>query len=150
MQTESQIRHKLQQVVYRHYQKRCKQAFKILPVNCKHNITVTDDDKPIPDIDVRLCGGPRLGQLCCSPDHASLCPLFEYAKSKNDVRDQVSALIRRPVGEVAAAMPDVAALRWVLDEGDDPSEVVIPEDVAIVQPVQIAVRKKWWERPWFR
>lgn len=146
MQTESQIRHKLQQVVYRHYQRRCKQAFKVLPINCKHNIPVTDDDKPLKNPEVRLCKGPRLGQVCMTPDHASLCPLFEYAKSKNDIRDEVSAMVRNPVGEIAAAMPDVAALRWVLGE-EDPAEVPIVDE-PVVQAA--APRKKWWRLPWFK
>lgn len=81
-----------------------------------------------------------------TPDHASLCPLFEYAKSKNDIRDEVSAMVRNPVGEIAAAMPDVAALRWVLGE-EDPAEVPIVDE-PVVQAA--APRKKWWRLPWFK
>lgn len=143
MRYESNIRHQLRQVVFRHLQKRLKANFKQKPSTCSHNITMPLER----GVAVGLCGvmsaeGVMRGSPCdlripgCHK-MAKGCPLWEPLQTKDEVKADFNAIIQSgDRGVIASNFPDVAALLWVLDDDDDaiPSEDEIDVDARSHDP----------------
>lgn len=155
MKTEGQVRHKLQQVLFRHLKKRLEQNFHRSPEGCAHNVEpygMTVEAVEARQQTPRVCGlQDKVGLICDSRlgggDQARVCPRWEPRMTKDEVKAEFRALLTRPRGEVAAEFPDAAALMWVLDgdpvvealedDGEDlPEELREEEDEGLVCPTR--------------
>lgn len=128
MRTEGQIRHKLQQVTFRHMQREVRTSLSCRPENCIHNRLVR-----VPTGDVRFCnlhideGGAH---QVCDESHGGLtqardCGDFNCPVTKEDVKEDFKVFLRdSDLATIARQYPDIAALTWVL--GGGPIEV--PDD----------------------
>lgn len=124
MKTEGQVRHKLQQVTYRHLQRTIRTKLSRRPENCTHNRRVK---LPVVDDSIRFCAVRKDDDgdaLVCDECHdgieqASRCPAFECLFTKDDVKADFTEFLRgSDVATIAAEYPDVAALLWTLDDAD--------------------------------
>ena len=118
MKTEGQVRHKLQQVTYRHLQRTVRKALSCRPENCIHNGSVT-----LPTGEVRFCNVIEVdgSKVPCDEafgglEQASRCPQFALKNSKESVQEEFAHFLKTSdVATIAARYPDVAALLWVID-----------------------------------
>lgn len=119
MKTEGQVRHKLQQVTYRHLQRTVRTALSCRPENCTHNGSVN-----LPTGEVRFCkllqdGGG--GNLPCDEAfggllQASRCPKFSLKNTKEKVQEEFTEFLKTSdVATIATRYPDLAALLWAID-----------------------------------
>lgn len=123
MRRESTVQHKLQQVLYRHLQRRLRENFKQKPSSCRYNRSFGSG---VPVGVCVLCrgdSGPR-GVTCDERSggnaQAEACPWFEPRQTKDEIRAEFKAVFSQPDrGLTAAAFPDVAALLWVLDPEEE-------------------------------
>ena len=121
MRSEAEIRQKLKQVCYRHLQKILRNGFKKLPQNCTcHSLQKVGGQlvgvcrAKMDDPYIVLCDAGHEESLKVARE----CPVFEFAMDKEKVKAEFKELMGQKLSEVAAQYPDVAALRWVLGEGD--------------------------------
>jgi len=125
MKSESQIRHKLKQVLYRHLQKKIRGLFR--PSGCIYNVSGMFQEQT-----VGMCNYGNRGKhiiVCDSRvegcnQQAVDCSWFKPAQSKEDVKasfkELAGDLSKR--GQLAFEYPDVAALMWVLEDIGDLDE----------------------------
>ena len=127
MKTEGQVRHKLQQVTYRHLQRAIRTKLSRRPENCVHNRRVK---LPVIEDEIRFCSvredsdGDALACDECYEgiEQAARCSEFECAHTKDSVKDEFTEFLRgSDVATIAAQYPDVAALLWTLDDEDQVS-----------------------------
>jgi len=129
VKTESQIRQKIKQVVFRHRKKYVEKHLKQHPCNCKFNEEVKlktpshglhvirKCSYKMEDVDqTNLVCDRNFGGL----DLARKCPYFAHKHSAEDLKRKFASrlgLDNTPVslGELARDFPDVVALMWVLD-----------------------------------
>lgn len=150
MKSESEVRQKLKQVIYRHLKKRLRSNFKRTPNRCLHNTSVELE----PGQTVGICvfhqsTGPR-GVPCDSRmggfEQAQKCPLFEPLQTKQEVKEVFRALVESEErGPLAAEYPDVAALMWVLDQDD--RGTLVPDGI---EEDDAEEATKGWVWPWSR
>lgn len=130
MRRESQIRHKLKQVIFRHRKKFVEHGLSRRPENCEHNRVVSlpihtgnratiricdyaDDDT---ENDV-VCDSTMGGEV-----QARACPYFGCCNSPETLKDEFSHKLGLGEGETQAGVlakeyPDIIALMWVLGTG---------------------------------
>lgn len=140
MNSEGDIRRKLQQVTFRHLKKRIQDAIKASPSNCIHHMLIPNpfgetvgvcrklsQDRSLTGKDI-VCD-PRMGGL----EKARACPWFTASRSPEDVKAQFKALMAsQDRGGIAAQYPDIAALMWTLD--GDTADLGLPTDPPILPP----------------
>lgn len=119
MKTEGQVRHKLQQVTFRHLQRTVRTALSCRPENCIHNGSVN-----LPTGEVRFCNlletkdGSKLpcDEAFGGLEQASKCPEFTRKNTKEKVQEEFTEFLRTSdVATIATRYPDVAALLWAID-----------------------------------
>jgi len=119
MKTEGQVRHKLQQVTYRHLQRTVRTALSCRPENCIHNGSVN-----LPTGEVRFChlletkDGSKIpcDEAFGGLEQASKCPEFSRKNTKEKVQEEFTSFLKNSdVATIATRYPDVAALLWTLD-----------------------------------
>ena len=124
MKSEGQVRHKLQQVTYRHLQRAIRTKLSRRPENCTHNRRVK---LPVIEDEIRYChvrkdtdGDALVCDECYDGlDRAAQCPAFECAHTKDGVKADFTDFLRgSDVATIAAQYPDLAALLWTLDDAD--------------------------------
>lgn len=124
MKTEGQVRHKLQQVTYRHLQRAIRTKLSRRPENCSHNRRVK---LPIVGDEIRFCavredsdGDPVVCDGCHDGvEQASRCLEFLCTNTKEGVKAEFTEFLNTSdVATIAAEYPDVAALLWSLDNSD--------------------------------
>jgi hypothetical protein len=133
MKTEGQVRHKLQQVIYRHLQRAIRTAVSRRPENCIHNGKVQ-----LPRGELRFCQLYWDGDGSVSPcdesfnglDQCARCQEFKRGRTKEKVREEFAAFLKNSdLAVIAAKYPDVTAMMWVLDlGGPGVSEMVVDDD----------------------
>jgi hypothetical protein len=138
MKTEGQVRHKLQQVTYRHLQRAIRTALSRRPENCENNRRVK---LPVLGTEIRFCAVMEDEDgdfLPCDERHGGLeraakCPQFACASTKESVKADFEDFLRSSdVATIAAEYPDIAALLWALDDTapvpiEEPEPPVAPE-----------------------
>lgn len=143
MKREAEIRHKAQQVAYRHLKKRLEANFRPAPdtcVNQRHLAGATGVVIGICGLDRGLDGAVLCdGRVpaCCAM--ARRCPLWVPKQSKADVKADFQAILAQGRVAVALEFPDLAALTWVLDDADiaDP-DVNLDQDVTMSETLSVA------------
>ena len=136
MKTDGQIRHKLQQVTYRHLQRGIRTAMSCRPENCEHNGSVA-----IPTGTVRFCTlreDDNGSFLPCDEsfgglDQAAECQDFRCTHTKESVKASLTTFLQSSdVPMIAARYPDIAALLWIL--GDE--KLAVPDQNPDPEPHQ--------------
>lgn len=133
MKTEGQVRHKLQQVTYRHLQRAIRTALSRRPENCVHNQVVR-----LPKGEMRFCD--LRGEDCdsyvpCDENHggidqASRCIDFVRVNTKESVKEEFEVFLKTAdMAAIAVEYPDIVALLWVLDVGG--ADVVTDMDLSV-------------------
>lgn len=124
MRREGEIQQKLKQVTYRHLKKLLQSNFKKTPLRCLHNSKEALGC---------FCGHPNSKfRIFCDPsdpeclEQARSCSLWEARQTKETIKTEFQALMKGKLSEIAANYPDIAALRWVLQESGSES-VDLPE-----------------------
>jgi len=117
MRSEGQVKHQLQQVLYRHLQKRLRANFKLRPGTCLYNQPVLGSS----GFSVDVCHYQETAGTVCDvridPMRAKACPHWEPHQGKEAIRAEFRDLIESGErGRIAVEYPDVAALLWVLNE----------------------------------
>ena len=119
MKTEGQVRHKLQQVTFRHLQRTVRTALSCRPENCIHNGSVN-----LPTGEVHFCKllqDPSGGNLPCDDAfggllQASRCSEFSLKNTKEKVQEEFTEFLKTSdVATIATRYPDLAALLWAID-----------------------------------
>ena len=128
MKSDAQVKHKLNQVRFRHLKREIRNGLSKKASNCRHNGVV---ELPMyREVGVCLKGAEGAdwnGGACDdSGDRASTCPLFECVHSKESIREDFDSFLRTSDrAHVGARYPDMAALLWVLEqnvpEGESPT-----------------------------
>lgn len=146
MRTEGAIRHKLGQIIYRLTKKEIERGLRQTTDNCLSRL-------PIEDTDLVICGHAdnlHGTAKACDDACASNCPLFQLARDKQTIKEDVREFLgTSTLAEIAQVAPDAAALMWVLDlEGSRldslPEEVVetiesVAESRVVMYPVPTPV-----------
>lgn len=117
MKPEGQVKHRLNQALFRHLKREIRTSLSKRPENCVHNAEVSNQS-----VKVRLCvlpTTPGKHDVCDVSygglDKAQGCPYFECKHTKDSVKaDFVSLLSKPDRSEVAIKYPDVAAYFWTL------------------------------------
>lgn len=126
MKTESQVRHKLRQVIFRHRKKYVHARMAQRPENCDHNSVVRLPLFVSDRAYLRVCSysGEGWEGRVCDPDLGGLrqvteCPHYACGRDPDALRLEFQAelgLDQRPLplAWIAREYPDIAALLWVL------------------------------------
>lgn len=131
MKTDGQVRHKLQQVTYRHLQRTVRTALSCRPENCVHNGAVS-----LPTGEVHYCNlletkdGMKLpcDEAFGGLAQAAKCPDFSCKNTKEKIQKEFAEFLENSdVATIASRYPDVAALLWVLDTTSPPVSQVDPD-----------------------
>lgn len=147
MKSEGKVRHKLQQVIWRHQSKAVKENFRRAPCRCKHNNRVVS----VGGKEVGVCGftppeGESWPVVVCDDDMpeglatARGCPHWEARLSKEQVKENfvlhMQDLLNQArggeMGPLVAEYPDVGSLVWVLYDG--PAPVTEESEEALTEP----------------
>lgn len=151
MKTVGAIKHKLNQVRFRHLKRRLEAELRQTPSNCRFNAEVPShpslDGSGVTVEHPSLCmygageGAWTLSYCDARVDNglrAKQCPMFCSRRTKDEVKEEFTTqLDQMTLPEVAFHYPDMAALLWVLDP-EDVSEPVEPE-VPIAPAVTAAI-----------
>lgn len=141
MRSEGRVRHKLAQVQFRHLKDAVRKGLSVRPENCNHNGVL----EGAPDR-VHLCLLPpdltdAAGKVVtCDARYGGLerargCPDYSCRHTKDRLKGEFMEFLRTaPLADVAHRYPDIAALRWVLDQG---VEDVVEPTVSLVSPPQV-------------
>lgn len=141
MKTAGAVKHKLKQVQYRHRAKAIERALARKPCNCVFNGQV-----PLPDgteVSVCLFGAANptewSGSLCDEEhgglDRARGCEFFIPRKSREEIKREFDDFVRTENrAEIALHWPDMAALLWVLEGEDLPSDSTDDESESGADP----------------
>lgn len=158
MRSESDIRHKLKQVRFRHRKKRVRKGLARHPENCLWN----DENSSLVGCPKFCSHRERSGYLCDSRYGGDLvvaeCPLFEAAHTAEEIKAEFDDFIETASKEdLAREVPDLMALIWTL--GDNPEEFVegeiseeVPDLVGIVENQAVPVKEECdliVFRPWY-
>lgn len=142
MKSAGAVRHKLMQVRFRHLKKRLEADLRQVSTNCRFNATGLGDG---PALCLYGAADPEswVATACDEQfdggDRARRCSLFCPRRDKAQVKDDFGKEIdEMSLPEVAARYPDMAALIWVLDEGDDEDGVSYQAETTDPRP--------WWKR----
>lgn len=126
MKTEAQVRHKLQQVKFRHLKREIRTGMSRKPCNCENNGLVNMENGST--MGICLLGAGQSGYwqgILCDESRGGLrvaetCPNFNAIRTPTEIRSEFDTFLKsnnRAV--VAEKYPDVAALLWVLEEEVD-------------------------------
>lgn len=148
MKSEGKIRHRLNQVVYRHLSKAIKENFRREPGGCLHNKRVQSvGGKEVGLCRLQLPDGEKWPVTVCDDDMpescemARQCPHWKPKKTKAEVKDEFNTRLqglldeaeKDNMGPLAFHYPDIAALVWVLGmdgPGEDPQTSDLSEDLS--------------------
>ncbi|MEL7338905.1 MAG: hypothetical protein AAGM67_00360 [Bacteroidota bacterium] len=124
MKTESQIRQKLKQVLYRARKKMLEKRLEKSSCNCKHNRCLT-----IPDVvfssheKIFVCGHTEDGwrdQICddkVDPSVAKECPLFQYKETSREIKEHFRSQVEsKNLMFLSRNCSDALPLLWVLED----------------------------------
>lgn len=148
MKSESQIRQKVKQVVFRHRKKFVEKSLKRHPCNCKHNEEVKLKTPSSGLHIIRRCSHKEQNTLVCDRNLGGLelaqkCPYFEHKHTAEALKRQFAArlgLDGSPIslGDLARDFPDVVALMWVLgsqkNEKDPETPLVKNSSLVVLMP----------------
>jgi len=146
MRPKGQVLHKLKQVQTRHLHKLLDSRLRERPENCRHNGTLIGDRG---EDEVRVCEyqGDEpynpCGEVCDNRfdgvRKAQDCPLFKAAQAKASLKADFQELMTNgAIGEIAALFPDIAALRWVLSDGEEEEVEAVQEDLGVKLEAEVA------------
>lgn len=136
MKTEGQVRHKLQQVTFRHLQRTVRTALSCRPENCIHNGSVN-----LPTGEVHFCNlletkdGSKIpcDEAFGGLEQASKCPEFARKNTKEKVQEEFTQFLKASdVATIATRYPDVAALLWTIDA----TAPIVPQTDPDPEPVR--------------
>ena len=123
MRRESQIRHKLKQVIFRHRKKFVEKGLSRRPENCEHNRVVTLPVHTGNRATLRVCGFND-NNVVCDPTmageaQARECPYFGGCNTPESLKSEFSKKLGLgedviQAGALAKDYPDLIALMWVL------------------------------------
>lgn len=148
MKSETRVKSKLRQALFRHYKVEMDQSLSICPESCVFNVQPkTDNDQGRP-IGPRVCAHTFYAQngettYCDSsldPVQAEVCPVFTARGTKEEMKahlkDKFRGLKDLPRHEIAKqGYHDVAALLWVLVDEDENHSDHVEEGLAEPLPV---------------
>jgi len=130
MRRESQIRHKLKQVIFRHRKKYVEQGLSPRPENCEHNIVVRLPIHTGNRATIRVCAysdDEIDNDVVCDStmggdQQARKCPYFNCCHTPETLKDEFSQKLGlgdavTQAGVLAKEYPDIIALMWVLGTG---------------------------------
>jgi hypothetical protein len=155
------VKHKLNQVRFRHMKKRIEAELRQAPGNCVYNAAMPAHAVPksngtngvdvAPHRGLSLCLHGAADPVTWKPTfcdervdggtRAKSCPVFCSRRTKEQVKDEFKRdLEGLNIAEVAYRYPDMAALIWVLDEDDvfGAEDVPDPEEepmISVAPPV---------------
>lgn len=142
MKTEGKVRQQLKQVVFRHLKKEIESSQKRVSQNCVFNT-----DGSVPGYPSQCRHYSRQFKVCDSSVNPSVCQRCEIFVLKRDpehVKLDFRQLMTEEKSVVAEKYPDIAALRWVLEEE-------VPEDLMEeVEPTPPPKRSFWKRLAWWR
>jgi hypothetical protein len=114
LKTEGQILHKLKQVQFRSVKKELDRFLSVRPENCSNHRTLTSKQGAVVGVCSLDCTG-------CEGERAQGCPTYRPRYDKEVLKESLRHFFEtRGPEEVSARFPAVAALLWVLREGDEP------------------------------
>lgn len=152
MRSESEIRQKLKQVLFRYRKKKIDAVFRKTPDTCRHNATLEPRDGYGAG-GVRACfhtvdGVPR-GVVCDIRYDNGLrargCPLWEPRGNKEAENSRFRRILESGnMGLVAKEFPDAAALMWVLNE----DSVTVEDDLISASSEPVSKGWDWSRWPW--
>lgn len=131
MKPEGQIRHRLNQALFRHLKREIRTSLSCRPENCKHNGLVSSAA-----VRVHLClleNSPGNHDVCDVAhgglEKAAGCPYFECKNTKETVKAKFTSFIKEgDRAEVSERYPDIAAYFWVLGMDGMPELIDPPEE----------------------
>lgn len=147
MKSIGAIKHKLNQVRFRHLKKRLELDLKQVPCNCIYNVSIPQMEESVSEgYTVCMFGAGDIlnwkPSFCDERLDAGLrarsCPSFCSRRTKEDVKKEFQQdLEQMSLPEVAYHYPDMAALLWVLDASDikEVSEDTLEEEELILAPI---------------
>jgi hypothetical protein len=115
MKTVGQIAQKLKQAQFRHVKREVRRLMKTAPENCTSNRTLTLDMGPVGvcSLDCQVCD-------LRFEDRSATCDLFEQKHAADEVKASLREFFKiRLTSEIAVRFPDVAALRWAMQEEEE-------------------------------
>ena len=127
MHTRGKVKQKLKQVAFRHRKRFIAAGLTREPQNCKWNEALENPQGP----PVRLCvygqGTPEWNKVVCDPSfggctQAEECSLFECRRTAEELKDEFESFAGMKtveMGRLSREYPDLAALLWVLSEGNE-------------------------------
>lgn len=142
MRTDTAIKDKLRQAIFRYRKKHIQRIVQVCPANCRFN-----RDLDLPDgTTVGTCGhswedGGDWPGICDEQydgdTQASMCPHFSNRYDKDAEKQAFRDFFAKSsLAEIAAQYPDVAALLWAMgDEDSMVRDVEIPDDEDWVSPL---------------
>lgn len=135
MKTQAQVKSKLKDAQFKYLKRKYKSRLSKRPENCKHNLrhegTAFDYEegstKPVPkDYVIGLCmygaNPPELwsGKICDTLECAQSCDVFEPKATKESLKEEFQGELEN-WDVLSQEYKDLAALRWVVDDGDYPT-----------------------------
>jgi len=169
MKTESQVKRKLSQALFRQMSKRVKVALKKTSRNCMYNRPLMKythegwvDDKLVwcsfNDQHVCIHLGQE-GHLCSDGEYKILgadpetCPFWKPRLTKEQVKRDFADFAKQPRDRIAGELPVVSTLLWALEqqEGAHPEEVdevlsrQIASTEALVMKEPEPAHFSWWK-----
>lgn len=132
MKSESQIKHKVKQALFRHMKRRIKAGMKRNCSNCKFNREV-QGSKGFPNV----CVHPEMGVVICDDNYPDIsidpkeCPFWEPRLTVDEIKREFTEFAKQSREIIASEMPDVAILLWVLAEED--AEYPLREDFSEIE-----------------
>lgn len=142
MKTEGKVRQQLKQVAFRHLKREIESSQKRVSQNCVFNT-----EGATPGYPSQCRHYSRQFKVCDSsvnPSVCQKCDLFVLKLTPEIVKEDFRQLMAEEKSIIAEKYPDIAALRWVLEEE-------VPEDLTEeVEPTAPPKRSFWKSLVWWR
>lgn len=126
MKTPGRIRHQFNQIVFRHKKAAIQESLKRTPQNCVWNTIeekVSAHSNRLPVLTFRVCQGSELKGRVCDAEFGGVevakgCPFFQ-PQDPLEIKDFFKSLKKAEPKDLAQmGYADLAALAWVMGEGD--------------------------------
>lgn len=128
MKSESQIKQKLKQVIFRHRKSYVADGLAKAPKNCAHNRRITLPVHTGNRASIGICGDPSIPLTCVCDStmggdlQAQECPYFSKLHTAQGLKEEFTTKLGLDgtlvqIGFIAKEYPDVAALMWALGPG---------------------------------
>jgi hypothetical protein len=139
MKTEGKVRQQLKQVAFRHLKHEIESSQKRLSHNCIFNTKGSN-----PGFASQCTQISNFLKMCDSrinPQVCQKCTLFVTTRDPDMVKSEFKELMQQEKSSIAEKYPDIAALRWVLEDE-------VPEDLTEgIETVSVGPPKKsFWKR----